>query len=153
MRRASILSIVKALILSILIVPLSAPVFAGDADLRQQIEQINSAYMERYNKQDAAGVAALYANGGMFVGLLGATTDLVRVYEAAFKGISHVEMKVDQVWPLRSDTALGMGRWRTTGKNQSGAPLEFGGLWTATYVQEAGKWKIRMLTTIVQRVK
>jgi len=151
MRRASTLSIIKASILSLMIVALSAPAFADDAELRQQIEQMNSSYMERYNKQDAPGVAALYAVGGIFVGWAGAHTDLVKLYDTAFKsGLGHIETKVDQVWPLRSDTALGMGRFRIVAKNQSGAPVELAGLWTATYVRESGRWKIRMLSTILQ---
>ena len=57
---------------------------------------------------------------------------------------------LDQVWPLGSGTAIGMGNSRLTGKNQSGAPIEAAGLWTATYIVEGGKWKIRMLTAFPQ---
>ena len=110
MRMTFILSIIKASILSIVFVALSAPGFADDADLKKQIEQIGSAYVESFNRQDAAGLAALYATGGIYVGQAGARTDLVQMYEGTFKaGINQAEVKVDQVWPLGSDTALGMG--------------------------------------------
>ena len=96
---------------------------------RKQVEQINSTYVESFNKQDAAGIAALFATGGIFVNQFGPRTDIAQVVEGTFKaGFNHMESKVDQVWPLGSDTALGMGQVRFTGKNQSGASIEFRGL-------------------------
>jgi hypothetical protein len=44
-----------------------------------------------------------------------------------------------------------MGKFRITGKNQSGASIEIAGLWTATYVREGGKWKVRMLAGILKQ--
>src|SRR5258707_15294932 len=64
-------------VLSILIVALSTPALAADADLKQQVEQIGSAYAESFNKQDAAGIAALYANGGVLVNAAGPHADIV----------------------------------------------------------------------------
>ncbi len=43
---------------------------------------------------------------------------------------------------------LAVGEYHITGKNQSGAPLDATGIWTATDVREGGKWKIRLLTAI-----
>ncbi|MDQ1454099.1 MAG: hypothetical protein QOK38_3965 [Acidobacteriaceae bacterium] len=138
-----------ASILSIMIVALSAPAFADDADLRKQVEQINSTYVESFNKQDVASIAALYSTGGIFVNQFGPRTDIAQVVESTFKaGFNHMESKVDQVWPLGSDTALGMGQVQFTGKNQSGASIEAAVFWTATYVREGGKWKVRMLTGV-----
>jgi hypothetical protein len=48
----------KSSILSLLIVTLSTPALAADADIKQQVEQIGSAYAESFNKQDAAGIAS-----------------------------------------------------------------------------------------------
>ena len=138
-----------ASILSIIIVSLFTPAFADDADFKKQVDQINAAFMESFNKQDSTGIAALFATGGMLVNQVGARTDIAQLYEGTFKaGFNHAETKVDQVWPLGSDTGLGMGQVRYTGKNQSGAPIEFAATWTATYVREGGKWKVRMLTGI-----
>jgi ketosteroid isomerase-like protein len=153
MRKASILSIIKASVLSIVIVALSAPAFADDADFKKQfLEQIGATtYVELYNKQDATGLAALYATGAIIVDPAGPHTDIVKFYEGAFKaGINHIEVNTDQAWPLGSDTTLAMGKYRVTGKNPSGASIEDAGLWTATFVREGGKWKVRMLTTIPQ---
>ena len=101
------------------------PAFADDAELKKQVEQINTAFMESFNKQDAAGIAALFAPGGIFVNQFGPQTDIAKYYEGSFKaGFNHSETKVDQVWSLGADTALGMGQIRIMGKNQSGAPIE-----------------------------
>ena len=82
---------------------------------------------------------------------MGTHTDVVQFYKGAFKaGFNRLETTVDQVWPVGSDTAIGMGKFRITGKNQSGAPIEGAGVWTATYVREGGKLKIRMLTGVPQ---
>jgi ketosteroid isomerase-like protein len=136
-----------ASILSIVIVALSAPAFAEDADLRKQVDQISSAFAEGFDKQDAAGLAALFATDYIIVNQFGPRKDVAQLIEGTRKaGFDHEEIKVDQVWPLGSDTALGMGQVRFTGKNQSGASIEAAAFWTATYVREGGKWKVRMLT-------
>jgi ketosteroid isomerase-like protein len=140
-----------ASILLVMIVALSAPAFADDADLKKQVDEIAAAYSESYNKQDMAGITALYATGGILVNSAGvwASTDIAPIYERAFKaGLSQLVATVDQVWPLGSDTAVVVGKFRFTGKNQSGAPIEAAGRWTATNVREGGKWKIRMQTAI-----
>jgi hypothetical protein len=41
-----------------------------------------------------------------------------------------------------------LGEFHITGKNQSGAPIEVNGRWTAVYVLEGGTRKIRMLTAL-----
>ena len=133
------------------IVALSASAFADDADFKKQFEQFRPTYIELFNKQDVTRLAALYATGAIIVDPAGPHTDIVKVYEDAFRaGVNHIEVNVDQAWPLGSDTMLGMGKYRVTGKNPSGASIEDAGLWTATFVREDGKWKVRMLTEIPQ---
>jgi ketosteroid isomerase-like protein len=134
-----------------LIVALSAPALADDADLKKQLEQDNSAFMKSFNSMDVAGLAAMYATGAIIVDPAGARTDIAQFFEGNFKaGLSHAEGTVEQVWPLGPDTALGMGKYRITGKSREGAPIDTAGLWTATYVREGGKWKIRMSSVIPQ---
>jgi hypothetical protein len=102
-----------------------------------------------FNKQDSAGIAALFATGGLHVNPAGPRTDIAQYYEAAFKaGFDHEEVTVDQGWPLGSDTLLAVGKYRITGTNQSGAPIETGGIWTSTDVRESGKWKIRLISAM-----
>lgn len=120
-----------------------------DPNLKQEVEKIGAAYAESFNKHDAAGIAALFATGGMHVNPAGPRTDIAAFYEGAFKaGLDHEEITVDQVWPLGGDALLAMGQYRITGKNQSGAPIETGGIWTSTDVREGGTWKIRLLSAM-----
>jgi hypothetical protein len=49
------------------VVSFATPVFAQQADLRQQIEQIATAYTGNFNKGDAAGIAGLYTTDGILV--------------------------------------------------------------------------------------
>jgi ketosteroid isomerase-like protein len=91
----------------------------------------------------------MYATGAIIVSPAGARTDIAQYFEGNFKaGLSRAEATVDQVWPVGPDAALGMGKYRVTGKSREGGPIEGAGLWTATYVREGGKWKIRMWSVI-----
>jgi len=53
---------------------------------------------------------------------------------------------VDEVWEIDNDTPGAMGKFRVTGKNDKGEPMDSAGVWTAAYVKQDGKWKARMLT-------
>jgi ketosteroid isomerase-like protein len=138
-----------AYVLCFLVAAFSVPAIAADADLMQQVEKIGATYVENFDKQNAAGIAALFATGGVHVDPTGPTTDIAKRDEGAFKaGFNHLEITLDQVSPLGADMALGLGEYRITGKNQSGEPLDVTGRWTAVYVLEGGTRKIRMLTTL-----
>ncbi|MGY3483990.1 ketosteroid isomerase-like protein [Bradyrhizobium sp. USDA 4011] len=140
---------VSYVLLCSLLVAFSTSAVAADADqsLKQEVQKIGSAYAESFNRQDADGIAALFAKGGMHINPVGPRTDIAEFYKGAFKaGFDHEEITLDQVWPLGADGALAMGEWRITGKNQSGAPIENGGRWTSVDVREGGKLKIRMLS-------
>lgn len=127
----------------------AVPAAAADADLKQEVQKIASAYAESFNRQDAAGIAALYANGAIHVNPVGPRTDVEEFYKGVFKaGFNHEEGTVDQVLPLGADMALGFGEYHMAGKKQSGEPLDVTGRWTAVYVLEGGTRKIRMLTSL-----
>ena len=134
-----------------LIATFAAPAVAaaGDQNVKLEVAKIGAAYADSFNKQDGAGIAALFASGGVHVNPAGPRTDIAEFYQGAFKaGFDHEEINVDEAWPLGADTALAIGGYRLTGKNQSGAPIETGGIWTATYISEGGKLKIRMLSAM-----
>lgn len=117
--------------------------------LRQEVERIGAAYAESFNKQDAAAIAALYAEGGIHINPAGPRTDIGEFYSGLFRaGLDHQESSVDEVWPLGEDTAIAIGQFRTTGKHAGGATIEVHGYSTATYVRTGGTWKIRMLSAI-----
>ncbi|WP_461317188.1 YybH family protein [Bradyrhizobium embrapense] len=133
------------LFIALLAMPAAAP--AGDENLKQQVEKIAAAYADSFNKQDGAGIAALYAPGGVIVNPTGPHSDIAQVYEGIFKtGFNHNEIAVDEATPLGTDTALATGEYHITGKKQSGEPLDVTGRWTAAYVGQGGSWKIRMLS-------
>ena len=128
---------------------LSLSAFAAEGDAKQKVEAVASDYAASFNKKDGGGIAALFAAGGIHVNPAGPRSDIAEFYQGAFKaGFDHEEITVDQAWPLGSDMALAIGNYRLTGKNQSGAPIETGGIWTATYVTEGGKLKIRLLSAM-----
>jgi hypothetical protein len=91
---------------------------AAHADLRQELEKNGSAYVESFNKQDAAGIAALYAIGGLHVNAAaGPRRDIAEFYRLIFEaGFNHQEVSVDEVWALGAETALAMGHvWTAPG--------------------------------------
>jgi ketosteroid isomerase-like protein len=134
-------------VLCFLIAIFAVPAAAADADLKQEVQKISAAYAENFNKQNFAGIAALYASGGMHVNPAGPTTDIAKRNEDGFKfGFNHLDITVDQVSPLGADMALGLGEYQLTGKKKSGEPLDVTGRWTAVYVLEGGTRKIRMVT-------
>jgi hypothetical protein len=77
----------------------------------------------------------------------GPHTDVAQFYAETFKaGIDRIEITVKQATALGADTMIGIGEFRTSGKNASGAAIGETGLWTRTYIRDGGAWKIRMLT-------
>ena len=102
------------------IVALSAPAFADEADLKKQVEQMNFAYIESFNKQDATGLVALYAADPIFVDQTGSSAVNAKTFEGMFNArFKQAETTVEQVWPLGPDTALAKGKFRFTGKTQT----------------------------------
>ncbi|TWB03548.1 YybH family protein [Bradyrhizobium stylosanthis] len=128
---------------------MSPSAMAAEGDQKQKVEAVASEYAASFNKQDGAGIAALFATGGIHVNPMGPRSDIAEFYQGAFKaGFDHEEITVDQAWTLGTDMAIAMGNYRLSGKNPSGAPIETGGIWTATYVTEGGKLKIRLLSAM-----
>jgi uncharacterized protein (TIGR02246 family) len=136
-----------ASILSIIIVALSAPAFADDADLKKQIDQLTASYVEHWNKQDFAGVAALWAKDPIYVNVTsGPTQPVVATYEGMYKaGLSHLESSITRVESLAPDVAIGTGTFQFTGKNPSGTEVNTQGYITTAYVKEGGTWKLKSL--------
>jgi len=112
------------------------------------VENLHTAYVESFNKQDALGIAACYANNGILVNRSGPHLDIPEFYNGLFeKGYEHDEASVNQVFPFADDSALAIGEYRMSGKkNESGAVFEFIGRFTAVYFREGGELRIRMLS-------
>src|ERR1700730_17035511 len=78
----------------LLITALVTPSFAADGDekLKQELEKLAAAFNASYNKQDSAGIAALFASGGVLVNPGGVHTDIAKFYDGVFKtGFNHNE--------------------------------------------------------------
>jgi len=137
--------------LSVALIALSilSPAFAqSDPNLRAEVERISAAHAENFNKQNAAGIAALYAKGATLVNAAGVQTSIEDNFQNAFKaGFNHQEVTVGEVASIAPDIALGMGEYANSGQGQSG-PLQVRGRWTAVYLREGGIWKIRQLTAV-----
>src|SRR4029077_19635824 len=120
-------------------------------DMRKQVEQMTATFSERYNKQDAAGLATMFVKDAVRVSSTdGAASTGPQAIAESFKtqfklGFNHIDLIVDQVSPLGTDAAVTTGRYQTTGRGQGGL-LRVEGHWTQVEVREAGAWKIRLLT-------
>jgi uncharacterized protein (TIGR02246 family) len=120
-------------------------------DMRKQVEQMTATFSERYNKQDAAGLATMFVKDAVRVSSTdGAASTgpqaIAENFKTQFKlGFNHIDLIVDQVSPLGTDAAVTIGRYQTTGRGQDGL-LRVEGHWTQVEVREAGAWKIRLLT-------
>jgi ketosteroid isomerase-like protein len=122
----------------------SAPASADD--MKQEVSKMISAYMDCFNKQDPACIAALYTKDGFLVNPAG-KHEVSVYYGNAFKaGLNKLEIATDEVWQVDDNTPGAMGKFRATGKNAKGEPMEVAGVWTAVYAKQDGIWKSRMLT-------
>jgi uncharacterized protein (TIGR02246 family) len=118
---------------------------------RQQIEQMVVTFTERYNKQDAAGIATMFTKDAVRVSSAAPAVGpqaIEEIFKAQFKaGYNHIDETVDQVSPLGDDAAITIGEYHATGQGQSG-PLKVEGRWTEVEVRDGGEWKIRLLTVV-----
>jgi uncharacterized protein (TIGR02246 family) len=149
MRSSWIISVIAAM-------GLAAPAFAQQLDqnsaTRQQIEQIGAGFEKGYEKQDAAGIAGLFAKDGVLLTAIGkhvyrGPQEIEQFYRDLFKaGFNHNEAKLDEVTPL-GDLVMGIGEFHVSGQGQNG-PLKVDGHYSAVYVREGGVWKIRLIAGV-----
>ena len=139
MRKIAILSVLLALIVS--------PAFAND--IKEQAPKIRADFIDAYNRQDVAALAASYAADAVIINPLGVHPVNAQLIEGWFKdGPRKADTTFDQALPLGADTALGIGTVQITGKTLKGDPVDFRARWTATYIRDGGMWKIRMQTAV-----
>lgn len=123
-----------------------------DQNTRQQIERIAAAYVENWNKHDAAGVAGLYAKDGVLVTATGAVRSGSQEIEQAYQGAmkmfpQHNGQTIEQISPLGNDADIRIGQFHLSGEGPNG-PTKLDGRYTAVDVREGGTWKIRLLTAV-----
>jgi uncharacterized protein (TIGR02246 family) len=101
----------------------------ADQSVRQQIERLAATYEEHFDKQDAAGLAGLYARDGVLVSQAAKVVktgpqEIEQNYRDLFKsGVNHAAITVDQVSPLGADAVIWSGTKRP---HQGGQPLVCG---------------------------
>jgi ketosteroid isomerase-like protein len=128
----------------------SASAQAVDQASKQQIEQIVAAYHDAWNSHNAAGVAGLYTKDGVLVSqapqiVKNGQQEIEQNMEKAFTTLPHHDSATaDQIIPLGAGEFMSVGEYHLTGSSNN----KLDGHWTAVYVPEAGKLKIRMLTAV-----
>ena len=122
----------------------------SDDSLKRALEEVGAAYAESFNRKDAAGIAALYVDGGLHVNEQGPRKDIEQFYRAALNAGSSIRMVIslDEVWSLRADVATAVGEVHVTGRDQNGASIDRVRRCTLIYVREGGKWKMQMATAL-----
>ena len=91
---------------------------------------------EAYDKNDAAAVAALFTEDGLFVAPDGMFSGRQDDFNCS-RQRRHLDAIDNAVWSA--------GQWASTSQSQTG-PVFAWGCWTAIYVREGDAWKFRMLT-------
>jgi uncharacterized protein (TIGR02246 family) len=123
-----------------------------DQKTRQQIARIAAAYVENWNKHNAAGVAAHYAKDGVLVTGTGAVRsgpqEIEQAYQSAIKTFpQHNGQTIEQISPLGNDADIRIGEFHLSGQGKNG-PTKLDGRYIAVDVREGGTWKIRLLTAV-----
>ena len=134
---------VARLVLTAVLVAGAAPASAKSVKAREGIEAANREFMSAFARQDAAAVAALYAEGAM---MLPPGSDFVSGAEAieAFwqtfmsLGTSGVELATEEV-EVAGRTAREIGRFKVY--NPDGHKLDEG-KYLVVWVNEKGQWKL-----------
>ena len=133
--------------LSVLLALIVSPAFAND--IKEQAPKMRADFIDAYNGQDVAALAASFTADAVVVNPAGVNPINAQVIEGWFKdGPRKVDTTFDQALPLGADTALGIGTIQITGKNLKGEAVDFKARWAATYIRDGGKWKIRMQTVV-----
>ncbi len=132
-------------------IPLASAQQTGQTN-RQQLEQISAAYVENWNKHNAAGIAALYAKDAVMITGTGAVRngpqEIEQAYQGAMKTFPHHDgQTIDQISPLGNDADIRVGEFHLSGQGQNG-PIKLDGRYSAVDVREGGEWKIRLLTAV-----
>jgi ketosteroid isomerase-like protein len=139
MRKLPLLSVLLALIVS--------PAFAND--IKEQAPKMRADFIDAYNRQDVAALAAAFTADAVVVNPMGVHPVNAQMIEGWFKdGPRKVDTTFDQALPLGADTALGIGTFQITGKTLKGEPVDFKARWAATYVRDGGQWKVRLQSAV-----
>jgi uncharacterized protein (TIGR02246 family) len=104
---------------------------------------------EAFNRNDAAAVAALYAEDGVWVSLKKGAFQGRQAIEKAYAKYefgpwhpSNLAGRVDRVIAVGNDVRA-YGKWTETFRGTNGGPIDDEGYFLWVNVREGGTWKIR----------
>ena len=106
---------------------------------------------EAYDKNDAASVAALFTEDGLFVapeGMFSGRQNIKTWHAETFQRSPIIDFNCSRErrhLGAIDNAVWSAGQWASTSQSQSG-PIFAWGSWTAIYVREGDAWKFRMLT-------
>jgi uncharacterized protein (TIGR02246 family) len=141
-----------ALYLVGLAIGFTVPTFAQqtvDPKIAQQIRVFAAKYDEAYNRNDAAAVAALYTEDGVYItsshGTFHGRQAIEKDYaKHSFQDYPSKNMftNVDRVIAVGNDVRV-IGRWSDTFQQQGGGTMQADGRFSWVLLREGDTWKIR----------
>jgi uncharacterized protein (TIGR02246 family) len=126
-----------------------------DPQTSQKILAIGKAWDEAENNTDAAAIAALFTEDGVFVtdsGPVNGRQAIEKLFTDVYKGWhpKNHTIRFDGNAPHLIGTAgnelWATGEWSETGQGETGGPTPVKGYWGAIYIREGDDWKLQMLT-------
>jgi uncharacterized protein (TIGR02246 family) len=123
----------------------------GNVEAIGEFDDLHRKLDEAYDKNDAAAVATLFTEDGLFVGpdgMFSGRQNIETRHTETFKGSPIIEFNCSRERRHLNaiDNAVwSAGQWASTSQSQHG-PVFAWGCWTAIYVREGDVWKFRMLT-------
>ena len=120
---------------------------AGRQDARQAVEAFITKYLDAYNKKDAAGVAALYAEGGLLVPPGPITTgkqNIEKAWQAVFDtGRTGLRYDIQEV-QAEGNFVWSVGQFTVMAPDESGKLQERQGNFANIYQWEGDGLKFRV---------
>jgi uncharacterized protein (TIGR02246 family) len=151
--------VTATLILPALAISFALPTFAQqketvDPQIIGQLESIAKKYEEAVNNNDAAAVAALFAQDAVFVtegGPFYGREAIEKLHVDLFKQwrfSNHLIKTAPNSYRIigTAENIASNGEWSQTLQAQGGDPIQRKGYWTAIDTREGNDWKILMLT-------
>lgn len=125
-----------------LAVPASAQP-SGAADSKGMVTDLARKWQDAYNRKDAAGIAALYTNTGVYVvgdGILeGHAAIQKQIEEQLRKGGHNLTISTTRTG-IAGGAVWGVGEWSA----QFGDAPSSHGFWSNVFVRDGKVWKIQM---------
>lgn len=139
--------------LAVLMAGLAAPTAAqqaamsGQQAVRQEVEAFTARYIDAYNRKDAAGVASLYAEGGVLVPpgpVAMGKENIEKAWRAVFDaGRTGLRYSIQQVG-ADGNLVWAVGQFSVMSPEQSGVMQERQGNFANVYQREGSDLKFRV---------